>query len=816
MKRGLALLLCAVLAAAACCAGSSLPSAWAQPAREGITVSAEDFGAYGADDEDDRAAVQTALNFARDNATASSPVTVTLGDGIYYFSESVLIYSHTRLLLSDNAVLCFRDSPEGIILQGGDASQASYDTLTDIVISGGIWRGNASLTGAHTELIGIKSASGVTISGLTMEDSSDHFIMLTGVSNAVVRDCSFSRYVPISRIDQFVKEAVHIDFLPLGDDALFPSKDITVENCVFDNVASGIGTHHYGYGKYETNITVCGCTFSDLLYNCINSYSMAGLSVSDCEARNCDCFLWMRGSCGTFDAVTVSGCGQRGFQIHDGSSVRISNSVISNVGGGSDEKAFAVLAADSAVMVEGSSISDVAGTAIRVKNSDMLSVISGNVITRADGQGMFVSDTVICIKDNTVSDCEGIWTECAESEITGNDVSNCMYGIADHCGHSHIFGNKISQTYDYGIKITGTEEKNGSSVVEGNSVSASGRENVRIGTKCSGCLVRNNNIGLPFSFSYSKWSDLTAWGNGENPPPAAPEVNCFAKGGSVFLSWERVSGAAYYAVCEVDPGDGSLTKLTVTKKLQCRLENPASDQKRTFLVLSCAADGTPCFYTIPTNSVKAGGRAKGSTALSLPIDFSPISGKATGQIQFIKQSGDATAIQDGIVSLAAAAKGVGLSGKWYFKKTGALGWSLLKGHNELWEYVIADASWDGAQVFCAVHDGKGGQYRTTPVTITVRTPLRIVSEPADVIADAGAVVRFSVKAAGKGRLQYRWYYKKADAVDWSLWKGHNEPTLAAEANDTWQGMQVKCVIFDDSGNSVETRTVNISIEQLIG
>ena len=91
-----------------------------------------------------------------------------------------------------------------------------------------------------------------------------------------------------------------------------------------------------------------------------------------------------------------------------------------------------------------------------------------------------------------------------------------------------------------------------------------------------------------------------------------------------------------------------------------------------------------------------------------------------------------------------------------------------------------------------------------------------MSEPADVITHSGEVVRFSVKAAGKGRLQYRWYYKKAEAADWSIWKNHSEPTLLAAANDSWQGMQVKCVISDDSGDSVETRTASISIEQRIG
>ena len=758
-----------------------------------LTVSAEEFGADGRDGEDDRTAIQAAMNYARDNATSDSPVTVTLGDGIFYVSDSILIYSHTRLVLSDGAVLSFRDSPEGIILQGGDRTKASYDTLTDVVISGGTWRGNASATGAHTELIGLKSANGVTIDGLRMEDSSDHFIMLTGVRNASVKNCSFSGYVSISPVDQFVKEAVHIDFLPLEDGELFPSKDIAVENCVFDRVASGVGTHNCGGGRFETNISVSDCTFNGLLYNCVNAYSMSGLSVNRCMAYGCGSFLWARESQGTFDANVVSGCGDRCFAMYDGSNVNIVNCVIKDVGE-NEEKGIAVLASDSSVVLESCSVSGTTGTAVRVKNSGALSLIRGNVISDAGLQGIFASNTGIVIEDNIVSDCQGIWTEASESVIGGNTVNGCLLGVSDHMGTSRITGNTIAMSGDYGIRVTGTEETKGCSVVEGNSIENSLREDVRIGTNCSGCVVRDNCAGMPFRLSYSRWTDVVAYGNGENPPPEAPAVNCTFEDGRPVLSWSRASGADYYIVCGVDKTDGSLSRIHVTRRLQYRPEGFYAYGNHTFLVMSCASDGTPCVYTIPTNAVDVS--AEGRAA----------------RLRLLSQSGDVSALPGEEVSLSARASGSSLRYSWYFKKPGEIFWTRWNDRGFRFVRAEADSSWDGMQVRCAVADGAGRSLLSEPSEVKVSDSVRITAQSGDVTVAEGRLAYFSAVARGDD-LRYSWYVRKSGSLGALPWKGHGSFCEAAVADASWDGAQVYCVISDRAGRQFMTEPVTVSVER---
>ena len=66
-------------------------------------------------------------------------------------------------------------------------------------------------------------------------------------------------------------------------------------------------------------------------------------------------------------------------------------------------------------------------------------------------------------------------------------------------------------------------------------------------------------------------------------------------------------------------------------------------------------------------------------------------------------------------------------------------------------------------------------------------PLEIITQPQSVTANVGDDVKFSVKASGIS-LSYQWYYKKAGATDWNLWKNHTYSSVTAGANEGWNGM----------------------------
>ena len=877
MKKTVVLLILALLLVTACAACSH----HSQRNQADQSVSAESFGADGTDSGDDRKAIQAALNYARDNATSDFPVTVNVGDGVYHLEQSLVIYSHTRLVLSSKAVLVYTGQ-EGLILFGG-ATRESYDAVTDVVISGGTWRGNAAATGAHTEPIGFHSASNITLQGLRMEDSSDHFVMLTGVSGAVVKDCTFKDHFPISDISQSSKEALHIDFLPLGGGGLLPSENITVENCRFDNVASGIGTHHYGYGKQEKNIAVKNCTFENVQYNCINAYSMVNLSISDCSAANCPVFLWCYSTeCSIYSNI-IRGSGEKCIAINDDSAAVVKDNKIYSIGTGSGNAA-AVFVGNSSCVIEDNEISDVNGRAIRIKGGNSLSAVRGNKISFAATQGIYLVKTKAVVEKNTIENCQGILAELSETCINDNSLTDCLYGIMYSGGSSRISRNTVTHSEKSGIHITNKPDSDGSVVIENNTVTDSGDDDVRIGKNCVNCLVRDNNLSNSFRITYSKHSDIVALRNGMISLPATPFVNCSMTENDARLSWQGVEGARDYVIYSYDFVSDSLTMVAETRSLYYDIKDLPHDSISSFIVVSRNASGEECVYTYSTNAVyvntgaafeyakvlyspesisvrkgeeaffkvKASGsgmsykwqfRKKNSPDWSIWTgkDSSVITAKAdetwdgmqvrcavtdsgsntvytapteiimTGDPEIIMQSGDVAAYREEPVSFSVAVRGENYKIRWYFKRSGANIWTPWDGHASSTVSTVAGDEWDGAQVRCVVSGKDGKTVYSKPVNVSVQTKLRIISQPPDRILSPEENAAFEIKAIGEGNLRYQWYYRKAGSEEWNIWQGHDAAVTYAVANDSWQGMQVKCIITDEAGAIAESRIVNISI-----
>ena len=84
--------------------------------------------------------------------------------------------------------------------------------------------------------------------------------------------------------------------------------------------------------------------------------------------------------------------------------------------------------------------------------------------------------------------------------------------------------------------------------------------------------------------------------------------------------------------------------------------------------------------------------------------------------------------------------------------------------------------------------------RTQPVN------LAITRQPEDVIVEKGQSFTLSLKAQGMG-LRYQGYYKKTGQDSFRVWKGHTFPSETITPNETWDGIQLYCVVTDKFGNS---------------
>ncbi len=112
--------------------------------------------------------------------------------------------------------------------------------------------------------------SNVTIDGITFKNNCyGHLIEMDACKNVVLNNCKFIGYKASGKYN---KEAVNIDTPDAERDGFnsswskkdkTPNEKITIKNCVFKNLESGIGTHRYTGGAYHTDVTIKNNSFTN-------------------------------------------------------------------------------------------------------------------------------------------------------------------------------------------------------------------------------------------------------------------------------------------------------------------------------------------------------------------------------------------------------------------------------------------------------------------------------------------------------------------------------------------------------------------------
>ncbi|MBR4691980.1 MAG: InlB B-repeat-containing protein, partial [Oscillospiraceae bacterium] len=111
------------------------------------------------------------------------------------------------------------------------------------------------------------------------------------------------------------------------------------------------------------------------------------------------------------------------------------------------------------------------------------------------------------------------------------------------------------------------------------------------------------------------------------------------------------------------------------------------------------------------------------------------------------------------------AEGDGLSYQWYVKNRTATKFSKSSITAATYTVTLTEAN-SGRQLYCVVKDAFGNTAQTDTVTMTVATPLSILTQPANYSGAAGSRASFTVAAAGDG-LSYQWYVKNRTATKFS-------------------------------------------------
>ena len=164
-----------------------------------------------------------------------------------------------------------------------------------------------------------------------------------------------------------------------------------------------------------------------------------------------------------------------------------------------------------------------------------------------------------------------------------------------------------------------------------------------------------------------------------------------------------------------------------------------------------------------------------------------------------------------------AARGDNLSYQWQVFKDGA--WtncSMNDGAKTATLSFEIKATLNGNKYHCIITDGYGDSVTSNEVTLTVKTPVSITSQPSNVSGFAGETATFTVGTVGDN-LTYQWQVFKDGAwTNASMNDGAKTATLSFEIKANANGNKYHCIINDGYGNTVTTSEVTLTVKTAAG
>ncbi len=186
----------------------------------------------------------------------------------------------------------------------------------------------------------------------------------------------------------------------------------------------------------------------------------------------------------------------------------------------------------------------------------------------------------------------------------------------------------------------------------------------------------------------------------------------------------------------------------------------------------------------------------------------------SGVITVTQQPTNKTVLLGKSVTLSLKAEGAGLTYQWYYKKAGESSFSAWNGRTHASESVTPNVSWNGMQLYCLIKDSTGKSVKSNTVKVTVTgEELKITAQPTNKTVKLGNSLTVSLTAQGSG-LSYQWYYKKTGQSSFSAWGGRTHASETCKPNETWNGMQLYCLVKDAFGKSVKSNTIKITVTEI--
>ena len=154
------------------------------------------------------------------------------------------------------------------------------------------------------------------------------------------------------------------------------------------------------------------------------------------------------------------------------------------------------------------------------------------------------------------------------------------------------------------------------------------------------------------------------------------------------------------------------------------------------------------------------------------------------------------------------ASGDGLTYQWYIKNPGKDKFGKSSVTSATYSCKMSETT-DGRKAYCVITDKYGTSVKTDTVTFYMGNPITITTQPKSASAENGEVVKVKVKATGDG-LKYQWYIKNPGKDKFGK-SAVTSATYSCKMSASTDGREVYCVITDQYGISVKTKTVTVTL-----
>ncbi len=248
---------------------------------------------------DDTKALQDCIDKVKNGGTVYFP------DGIYLVSSALIFYSNQIFKLSDNAVILRSKESNPVtrylLASYSEPEWNGYNGTHDVIISGGIFDGNAEAT-EKTTLVNTVHCRNIRITGCRFRHCSTwHMIEINSTENAVIDSCIFDgasyTFIPENLLNEQIQlDLAHdgsygpvyncngdlIDFCK--DDTV--CRNITISNNIFKCAGFPAIGHHGDCGHH--NILIENNIFDGKsgLYGISRGYVIFRPSVYDVKIKN--------------------------------------------------------------------------------------------------------------------------------------------------------------------------------------------------------------------------------------------------------------------------------------------------------------------------------------------------------------------------------------------------------------------------------------------------------------------------------------------------------------------------------------------------